>query len=152
MTITQGGVAPPQPDTGARTVSQVLGEIVWLLTQSPVHKSLFLSDLEWAVMPAVLLEQFRIYYGEGKPAALVLWGSVSDEADARLSAGGAVRLRPDEWRSGEHLWLVDLVAPFGGVDEVIADAAVALFGGKPFKYQRLTPNGPEIVTHQGRPH
>lgn len=146
-----GGAAATTPNPGARTVSQVLGEIVWLLTQSPIHKTLFLSDLEWMVMPALLLEQFRIYYKQGQPAALVLWASVSEEADARLSASGSSRLRPDEWRSGDALWLIDMVAPFGGQDEMLGDCAVAVFGGKPFKYLSTTAAGQEVVTHSAKP-
>jgi hemolysin-activating ACP:hemolysin acyltransferase len=34
-----GGGVPPQ-----KTVSQVLGEITWLLTQSPLHKQLFIGE------------------------------------------------------------------------------------------------------------
>lgn len=139
-----------QADSTPRTVSQVLGEIVWLFTQSPVHKMLFISDLEWSVMPALLFEQFRIFYANGQPAGLVMWASVSDETDARLRAGGPIRLRPDEWKSGINHWLVEMVAPFGGQDEMLADCATAVFGGKPFRYQRTTAAGLEIVTHEER--
>jgi hypothetical protein len=34
-----------------KTVSQVLGEITWLMTQSPRHKVIPLGDLEWLLMP-----------------------------------------------------------------------------------------------------
>ena len=30
-----------------KTVAQMLGEITWLMTQSPIHKQLFIGDLEW---------------------------------------------------------------------------------------------------------
>ena len=53
------GAAPPQaqpPEIGPKTVAAVLGEIIWLMTQSPRHKMLPLADLEWLVMPPVLLE------------------------------------------------------------------------------------------------
>jgi cytolysin-activating lysine-acyltransferase len=49
--------AQPQAHAEAqpKTVAQVLGEITWLMTQSPRHKALALGDLEWLVMPAILL-------------------------------------------------------------------------------------------------
>ena len=53
---------PPNP-SAPKTVAQVLGEIVWLLSQSPAHRQLFISDLEWFCMPAILLEQFRMFHG-----------------------------------------------------------------------------------------
>ena len=39
----QAAAQPPQQ----LTVSSVLGEMVWLFTQSPSHKYLFMADLEW---------------------------------------------------------------------------------------------------------
>lgn len=74
-TTYQGQTASPQPGA-PKTVAQMLGEIVWLMTQSPVHKQLFIGDLEWFCMPAILLEQFRIFYGPNSPAAVALWTSV----------------------------------------------------------------------------
>jgi hypothetical protein len=40
----------PAPEGAAKKVSEVLGEIVWLMSQSPLHKQFFISDLEWFVM------------------------------------------------------------------------------------------------------
>ncbi len=48
--------AEPPP----KTIAQLLGEITWLMTQSPRHRALALGDLDWLVMPAILLRQFRI--------------------------------------------------------------------------------------------
>jgi hypothetical protein len=44
-----GSVAPSpaSPAPTDKTVSIVLGEVTWLLTQSPQHKSLAIADLEW---------------------------------------------------------------------------------------------------------
>ena len=36
----------------AKTMSAVLGEIVWLMSQSPMHKQFFISDLEWPAAKA----------------------------------------------------------------------------------------------------
>jgi cytolysin-activating lysine-acyltransferase len=131
-----------------KTVSHVLGEITWLLSQSPIHKNLFISDLEWMVMPAILLEQFRIFHGPNqRPAGLILWGSISNETEQRL-LNHQVKLSPQEWRNGDNLWLIEMVAPFGGQEEMLADAAATIFKGKSFKYQRTGANGLETVTHK----
>ncbi len=130
-----------------KTVAQVLGEIVWLMTQSPAHKQLFLSDLEWFCMPAILLEQFRMFNGPNSPAAVALWASVSPETEARLESG-AGKLRPDEWRNGDRLWLIELVAPFGAQDEILRDLSKSVFAGKPFKFHQVGPDGRRTVkTH-----
>lgn len=130
-----------------KTVSHVLGEITWLLSQSPIHKNLFIADLEWFVMPAILLEQFRIFPGpNGQPAGLVFWASISDETEQRLREN-KVRLAPHEWKGGSNLWLIEMVSPFGGQDEMLIDVATSIFQGKSFKYQITGPNGIEVVTH-----
>jgi len=129
-----------------KTISHLYGEIVWLLGQSPLHKYLHIADLEALVMPPVLLEQFRIYPGpNGAPGGLVLWAAVTDEIDQRL-VGGQTRLAPHEWNSGANLWLMEMVAPFGGMDEILADAAGTIFAGNRFKYHKAGPNGVEVVT------
>lgn len=138
------GVAPK------KTVAQALGEITWLMTQSPIHKQLFIGDLEWFAMPALLLEQFRIWNGPNSPAAVALWATVSPETEARLEAGGN-KLRPDEWQGGDRPWLIDLVAPFGAVDEILADLSVSIFQGKPFKYHHLDETGQRVVGTYPRP-
>ena len=144
--MTQNDQAGPSQAAPAqqKTVSHVLGEITWLMSQSPLHKQMFIADLEWFAMPAILLEQFRIFNGPEAPAGLAMWASVSDETDERLRAG-ASRLRPDEWRGGEHLWLVELVAPFGGQDEMLADLAKNVFADKSFKFHMTTPDKGRMV-------
>ena len=141
------GSSPRPPIQPPKTVSQVLGEITWLLSQSPLHKTLFISDLEWFVMPAILLEQFRLFPGpNGQPAGLVLWASINDDTEQRLREQ-KVRLAPHEWKGGPHPWLIEMVSPFGGQEEMLADVAATIFEGEPFKYQLAGPNGVEVVTH-----
>ncbi|HZK98991.1 MAG TPA: toxin-activating lysine-acyltransferase [Caulobacteraceae bacterium] len=139
----------PPPASGAvtgtgKTVAQVLGEIVWLMSQSPVHKQLFVGDLEWFCMPAILLEQFRIFNGPNSPAAVAFWASVSEETERRLEAGGN-KLRVDEWKNGERMWLIELVAPFGAVDEIMNDLAASVFAGKTFKFHQVAADGGRAV-------
>jgi cytolysin-activating lysine-acyltransferase len=107
--------APAEPPP--KTVSQVLGEIAWLMTQSPRHKSITLGDLEWLVMPAILLRQFRLFYKGAQPVGVALW-ALADATVAKRIDGGDNRLTAVEWKSGTHLRIVDIVAPFGGEAEM----------------------------------
>lgn len=131
------GTAGPLP---RKTVAQVLGEVTWLMTQSPIHKQLFVADLEWFAMPAILLEQFRMFHGEAHPVGVALWARVSDETDKRLR-DGAHKLRPDEWKGGKNAWLIELIAPFGGQSEMIDDLAAHVFPEEKFAYHHVTPEG-----------
>src|SRR6185295_19391904 len=101
----------------AKTVAQVLGEIAWLMTQSPRHKALALGDLEWLVMPAILLRQFRIFYKGEQPVGVALWALVDKLVARRIDAGDR-RLTAVEWKSGTTMRIVDIVAPFGGEAEM----------------------------------
>jgi cytolysin-activating lysine-acyltransferase len=108
----QAGPAP-------KTVAQVLGEITWLMTQSPRHKAIPLGDLEWLVMPAILLRQFRIFYKGEQPVGVALWALADDLVAKRIDANDR-RLAAVEWKSGAKLRIVELVAPFGGEAEMRA--------------------------------
>jgi cytolysin-activating lysine-acyltransferase len=118
-----GGRAAGQPEGQAepppKTVAQVLGEITWLMTQSPRHKAIPLGDLEWLLMPAILLRQFRIFYSGEQPVGVALWALADGLVAKRIDAGDR-RLSAVEWKSGTSMRIVELVAPFGGEAEMRA--------------------------------
>src|SRR5262245_56273892 len=97
--------------------SVVFSQIVGVLMRSPHYKHYALSDLEWLVLPALATGQFSIAEAATErnaptaPVAVALWASVSPDIDKRFSEdlGAPMRLRPDEWRSGEILWLIAAV-------------------------------------------
>jgi cytolysin-activating lysine-acyltransferase len=131
------------PDSAPHTVSHILGEIVWLMTQSPLHKHFALVDLEWMVMPPILLQQFRVFHDTGRPVGVALWAFLSEEAEAKLSLT-PVRLRPDEWKSGDRCWLVDLIAPVATTENRLADAMLmdlqqTALKGQAFRFHRTDP-------------
>lgn len=90
-------------------------------------------------LPAVLSGQCYVAeflhkdVGARAPIAVVLWASVSSETDARFRAnpGQRVRLRPDEWTSGEHLWIVDMAGDPAAVTGALLELAGKQFAGKP---------------------
>jgi cytolysin-activating lysine-acyltransferase len=109
--------APERDALPSKTVSQVLGEIIWLMTQSPRHRTIPLGDLEWLLMPALLLRQFRIFYNGQQPVGVALWALADDLVAKRIDAGDT-RLSAAEWKSGSNTRIVVLVAPFGGEMEI----------------------------------
>jgi cytolysin-activating lysine-acyltransferase len=117
-----GNAAKASPSVGhpapaPKTVSQVLGEITWLMTQSPRHKPIPLGDLEWLVMPAILLQQFRIFYKGEQPVGVAFWAMADDIVAKRIDAGDR-RLSAAEWKSGPNRRIIEVVAPFGGEGEM----------------------------------
>lgn len=69
--------------------------------------------------------------------------SVSVDVDRRLTENLAVpiRLRPDEWRSGDILWLVDAVGDGRVVQQFVIQLAETALRGRNVKCRRLGPNG-----------
>jgi cytolysin-activating lysine-acyltransferase len=114
---TAAGHTQSQAEPPPKTVSQVLGEITWLMTQSPRHKAAPLGDLEWLLMPAIVLRQFRIFYQGEQPVGVALW-AVVDHLVAKRIDGNDKRLTAAEWKSGTLLRIIDIVAPFGGEAEM----------------------------------
>jgi len=133
-----GSIFKDLPPAGAaRTVSAVLGEVVWLLTQSPQHKqAFFLGDLEWMAMPPIILQQFRMFYAKDRPIGVILWAFVDDEVEARLLSGNA-RMRPQDWKCGDRLWIVEVVAPFGGTDEMLKDLKAKVFPDREVRFRAV---------------
>jgi cytolysin-activating lysine-acyltransferase len=117
-THANGNAAPGQTELAPKTVSQVLGEITWLMTQSPRHKAIALGDLEWLVMPAILLRQFRLFYKGEQPVGVALWALADDLVAKRIDTGDR-RLTAVEWKSGTNMRIAELVAPFGGEAEML---------------------------------
>ncbi|MBF0268902.1 MAG: toxin-activating lysine-acyltransferase [Alphaproteobacteria bacterium] len=124
--------------------AEVLGDVVWLMTQSPNHKHLFIADLEWLVLPPVMLRQFRLVRGKDKPQAFVTWAMLNEEAEQRLMAGHT-RLRPSDWNAGDRAWIVDLVAPFGGQEAVLKEIKQRLFADKPLKLLQPGKDGKPVA-------
>ena len=97
--------------------SLAFAQIVSILMHSPRYRHYTLGDLEWLVLPPLLTGQCSVAEAKSKengtsiPVAVALWASVSAEVDRRLAENlnTPIRLRPDEWRSGDILWLIDAV-------------------------------------------
>ena len=144
---------PETPPPGVpRTVAEALGQIVWLLSQSPLHRELRIKDLEWSFMPAVLHEQFRIFrFGqmpqldraqlgpvgttkeglEQLPLGVAIWGKLSEAAEARLERGE--HLDAAEWNSGDRVWLVELISPFTTPQNKLSEAMLLDLMQGPFR-------------------
>lgn len=143
---------------GPRTVAEALGHITWLFSQSPMHKHLKIADLEWSVMPAIIVEQFRVFrFGplpgmdnvdpgqfmpgvtkaglEQMPLGVALWGWLSPAVEAKVERGD--RLAPDEWKCGDRLWLLELISPFATPENKLSEAMLVDLIQGPFKDKRF---------------
>lgn len=140
---------PPVAEAGKgpMTVSHLLGEMTWLLSQSPLHRNLAIGDLEWLVMPPLIHRQFYIFRDGDKPVGLALWAKCGRSAEAKLERGmiePGNRLSLEEWTDGDTIWLVDLIAPFADPQNqhreiMMADLISGPLAGKAFKFHQTDP-------------
>jgi cytolysin-activating lysine-acyltransferase len=131
------------------TLAHVLGEIAWLMMRSPPHRHVFVGDFEWFALPALTAGQFRLFREDGHPVGVALWAMLDDATHADFKANGARRLRPDEWTGGPHPWVVEVVAPLGGTDAMLADLARHNLAGRVFNYFATGPDGgPQVATFE----
>ena len=109
-------------------------------------------------MTPVILQQFRMYYQNAAPAEggqrligvlrqraskMALWARVSAEVEAMLEQG-TTRMRPQDWKSGDRLWVVEIIAPFGGQDAMAADLKAKVFPSEALKVLALV-QGKKVV-------
>lgn len=110
-----------------------VGEVVLAMMNLPRYRNQMLSDVIYLVLEPMMADRIAIAKigGEGKAegtAGIAIWASVSDEVDAKIreqvKAGVfPIRLKSDDWASGDNAWLLDVIAP----TQKVATAVLANF-------------------------
>lgn len=118
--------------------SNLLGEIVWLMSHSALHSEWPIGGIQQWIIPALLHKQFRIYRRNGKPVGYVAWAWLSKEAEERYILNTS-SLQPKDWQSGERGWIIDYLAPFGGTREIVNDLKNGIFKDDVGRYLRVKP-------------
>ena len=98
----------------ARHAAATFGEIVTLLMRTPEYKGLSLGDLDALIVPPLRAGQVSVATAQSKssgvtsPVGAIVWARVSPEVAERLAsqAGHVMHLAPNEWKSGEIVWIV----------------------------------------------
>ena len=147
--------APVAPEPGsAEAFARSFLHIVSALTRSPQYRAMPLSDLEWLVLPPLKLGQCAVLEGTAPtpavaaPTAIALWAHASPELDRRLSsdAAGPVRMAPSDWRSGDILWLIDVVGDASAVAQLVAHLRSVTFKGRSIKFRAAGADGRSTVS------
>lgn len=167
----KNAATPPVP-----TIAHTLGEMVWLMSRSPLHRHLKIADLEWLLMPAILLQQFRLFRSGEQVVGLALWAYLTPAQADEMGKDG--KLPPDQWRFGTdvkqyiadqqagknptlpepeliegevELWLVDFIVPFATKDNKLAEICMndliqGPLKGKTLKMHKTNPQAKERTT------
>ena len=108
----------------------LLGPVTWLMMQQGATRHTLLSELEWRVLPPLVLDQAKLYLRETAPVAYVSWAKLSPAVVERYKMSPH-HLSASDWNSGDQVWIIDLFAPFGGAQEVMKELREKMFAGQP---------------------
>jgi cytolysin-activating lysine-acyltransferase len=105
-------------------VRESFGKIVMSMMLLPRYRNQTIGDLQQLVLEPLIRDRIAIAYPGGAQdaaeladvAGMAIWASVSEEADARIreqirSGTFPLRLKPEDWNSGNINWLLDVIAP-----------------------------------------
>ncbi len=105
-------------------VHEALGQVVLTMAGVARYRHMALSDLQSLVMEPLLRDKIAMARARPEespqatpePAGIAFWASVSDEVDAKIREQIAanvfpIRLKPQDWVSGNKIWLLDVLAP-----------------------------------------
>lgn len=136
--IDSRGMRLPPLEAPSEDKLRVYGDLAFLAFRSDRHRRMSTATLRTYLEPPIELGQFRIFRFDGVPRGMFTWGWLSPEAERRLIRGEA--LTPDDWRSGEALWILDMIAPYRGMAGSIARFVMTRgnFTDKSFFFRRVS--------------
>lgn len=111
--------------TARDRLHSALGQIVLALSTVPRYRHITFAELQSLVVEPLLRNRIAVASlplakdGQAESmglAGLAIWASVSDEVDARIreqASSGVfpVRLKAEDWASGDRIWVLDVIAP-----------------------------------------
>lgn len=133
-------------------------DIISVLMRSPAYNEMSLGQLRQRIVPPFLANQYVIAHAKQKdggkpafPAGVAFWAQVSDEIDARLTnePGTAAQLAPQEWKSGNNLWIIEIVSPQNLAPMIINQLNNTAFAGQKFKIKTKDQSGATKVAVLG---
>jgi cytolysin-activating lysine-acyltransferase len=131
--------------------AEVLGSAVWLWMHSARHKQMPLLTLPTILLPAIKQRQFILAAEAGQPVFYMSWANLSYEAEQRYLEH-PLHLGEDEWNSGDRMWILDWVAPFGHSRAMSRLLENQLFANRWARtlYHRSRERGTKIKTFCGK--
>ena len=138
--------ANPVQDMRNRLHAEI-GLIVLAMMNLPRYRHLSIAELKPLVIEPLTKDRIAVAWakqsdGVDALVGIAIWASVSDAIDGKIKEQIRanvlpIRLGPDDWNSGERIWLIDVIA----ADRQLATAVLVNFrklsGGKPVQIHPL---------------
>lgn len=93
--------------------AEVLGSVAWLWMHSASHRNFPLHTLPTLLLPAIKNRQFILASESGRAVFYLSWANFSIDAEGRYLANSPLLMPEADWNSGDRMWVLDWVAPFG---------------------------------------
>lgn len=173
MTLTAIAAAPvskPSPRVAKpprqNNFAQSFAQIVAVFMRDPRFRTLSVADLEWLVLPPVMVGQFGLAHAPAAslqvkadkkpkaqpgapivPVAVALWARVSPQVDKALSENldKPIRLRAADWTSGDNIWLIALAGDQRALPRFLAELNAKEFKGRQVKMRKRGPDGKVVI-------
>jgi hemolysin-activating ACP:hemolysin acyltransferase len=91
-----------------------LGHAMTVLAASPRRQLRLASVHHFLVPPARLDQMLFLFNSQGVATGYVAWAYLSDAVAGAMADDPERLLQLCEWNEGHRLWIMDLVAPYGG--------------------------------------
>lgn len=129
----------PLPDIEAPSADRlrIYGDLVFLAFRSQRHAGMSVAGLRTYMEPPIVAGQFRIFRFDDVPRAMYTWAWLDRAAERKLIVGEP--LAPDDWQSGDRLWVIDLIAPYRGLTAQVVRWMMQRgnFAEREFRFRRV---------------
>ena len=112
LTDEKGLLLPPR-ETPSPDMLRAFGDYVFLAERSARQRGMPVGTFADSIVPPIMANQYKIFRFDGVPRGLFTWGWLSEDVEKRYVAGEG--LSASDWRSGDRLWIIGLVAPYRGL-------------------------------------
>ena len=128
-----------KPAKKMQETAAILGYIVIIMKNNPVHYSLPISYLSKILLNATLQKNIKIYFNsEGVPVGYVAWAYLDRMTEMRIMKTNNSNITTEEWNGGESLWIMDFLSPHGNLNYILSNLRDEIFPHeKKIRYFRI---------------
>lgn len=132
--------------------AEALGSTVWLWMHSKSHQKIPLHTLTTLLLPAIKNQQFVLATEADRPVFYLSWANFSQQAELRYLQQHPGCMPEADWKSGDRMWALDWVAPFGHSGIMSQLLKQQLFANRCMRalYHRGNDRGLKIKTFHGK--
>ncbi len=104
-----------------------LGGVLWLCRHSPLHQRYPVALLLERITYSIDINQYRYFQNsKGVPVGFCNWALLSDDLLEEALTGNH-RFETSHWKSGNNIFITEMIAPFGHCRKIARDLRQNIF-------------------------